>query len=305
MRRPRAQSAPQHLLDTDADQNIGNGTIVQPQAGGATVIPQTNPERILMLSGPSGAGQTMSIALTASRIVPGPNNLNPGFPGPITGIIEFGNGGQTTRVEVDIPIGPFVGLIQGASPAIQPEDGGVIVTVPTGVLRVYARYDNLLIQPLLNRQPPTCFALANSLPFVGPGGPVIINNTVVPAEPVLVKAMVAYFSRHTSKVYRTHYIFVADDSMGMQTGAAIGGQYCVPAFARSVRVLRQPATAAIDLQTFDNNYLHILNEVAIPSYLTEPSPVIPLGGTETIISVGSHAPADKVVLLALQYEIGI
>ena len=86
---------PKHLLDTLADQNIGNGFVLQPQAGGATVIPQNSAnsasyERILVLTGPSSTGQTTSVVLTASRIV-GPNNPYPGFPGPITGIIEFGN----------------------------------------------------------------------------------------------------------------------------------------------------------------------------------------------------------------------
>jgi hypothetical protein len=50
-----------HLLDTNAEQNIGNGKIVLPQAGAATVIPQTNPERFLMLSGPR---RTESVGLS-------------------------------------------------------------------------------------------------------------------------------------------------------------------------------------------------------------------------------------------------
>lgn len=196
----RSEGDFKHLLDTNADQNIGNGKIIQPQAGGATVIPQTNPERLLMLSGPSKAGQTTSIVLTASRIV-GANNPNPGFPGPITGIIEFGNGGQFTRVEVDIPIGPFVGTQTSPAPASEPQDGGTIVTVPTGVLRVYARYDNQLVQPVL--EPLTrSLAQLNGVAFKGPGGPTGLGNNVFPPEPVLVKAMAAYFSRHISKAYR-------------------------------------------------------------------------------------------------------
>ena len=50
----------QHMLDITAEQNIGNGTVLKPQPGGATVIPQANPERVLMLSGPSSARQTTS-----------------------------------------------------------------------------------------------------------------------------------------------------------------------------------------------------------------------------------------------------
>ena len=90
----------------------------------------------------------MSIVFTAARVV-GASNPNPGYAGPITGLVEFGNGGRFTRVEFDVPLGPYLGTFQGAAVASEPQDGGVIVTVPTGVLRAYARYDNLLVQPIL------------------------------------------------------------------------------------------------------------------------------------------------------------
>ncbi len=314
---------PKHLLDIPHEQNIGNGTILQPQVGGPTVIPQTNPERILMLSGPSSSGQTTSVALTASRIVPGPQNSTPGFPGPITGIIEFGNGGQFTRAEVDIPIGPFAGAFTVASSAIQPQDGGVIITVPTGVLRVYARYDNLLIQPMLQAkpgQPIQSLAQAYGQLFEGPGAPAILpptNNATsppIPAEPVEVKAMAAYFSRHTSKVYRTHYLYLADkaqtapDSLqplpisytsaislpshGMPTPC-----FCIPPFARAVKVLRQNIGVAVNVYLYDNNF-NLLDLIQIPG---GSAPIIPLMGTETIIGLTCGA----IWFLALCYEIGI
>ena len=304
--RGQMRSDPKHLLDTEADQNIGNGSIIQPQGGTATIIPQTNPERILVLSGPSTAGQTTSITLTASRIV-GPENPYPGFPGPITGIIEFGNGGQFTRVEVDIPIGPFVGTLTSPAPASEPQDGGVIVTVPTGVLRVYARYDNQLIQPILGL-PVKSLAQSLGLPFIGPGGPTNIQGTIWPVEPVLVKAMAAYFSRHTSKVYRTNYCFVGDKSAIPQNSTAIaapGVQYCIPSFARSLKVLRDPFTAHLVVYLSDNmgNQLDFID---IPSGALAPSPIIPLVGTETIVRILSVNPiTDKVLMLALCYEIGI
>lgn len=296
-----------HMLDIDAEQNIGNSIAsLQPQAGGATVIPQTNPERILMLSGPSSAGQTTSIALTASRIVPGPNNPSPGFPGPITGIIEFGNGGQFTRAEVDIPIGPFAGQFNAAAPATEPQDGGVIVTVPTGVLRVYARYDNQLIQPLIGI-PIQSLAQVQvpPVPFVGPGGPVAVNPNPaynIPAEPVQVKAMAAYFSRHTSKVYRTNYLFVGDKSHGVPQTVAPDGTWCIPPFARSVKILRFPFTIPMSITLWDNMG-HTLEAFAIPS---GPSPIVPLIGTETIIGLTPTDPLNnQISLLAACYEIGI
>jgi len=302
---------PKHLLDTPADQNIGNGGVVQPQAGGATVVPQTNPDRVLMLSGPSGTGQTTSIALTASRIV-GPNNPNPGVPGPITGVIEFGNGGQFTRVEVDIPIGPFAGTFTQAAPSTEPQDGGVIVTVPTGVLRVYARYDNNFILPTVNSLPPQSLAQSNgTVPFIGPGGALNLFGTVIPAEPVQVKAMAAYYSRHTSKVYRTQYLYVGDDSTGVPTPIALPGAFfCVPPFARSLKVLRfngnKPAGVlypGLEISLLDNCN-HLLDHISIPAGTS--SPIIPIIGTETIVFIqGANPITDVVTLLAFCYEIGI
>ena len=298
----RSEGDFKHLLDTNADQNIGNGKIIQPQAGGATVIPQTNPERLLMLSGPSKAGQTTSIVLTASRIV-GANNPNPGFPGPITGIIEFGNGGQFTRVEVDIPIGPFVGTQTSPAPASEPQDGGTIVTVPTGVLRVYARYDNQLVQPVL--EPLTrSLAQLNGVAFKGPGGPTGLGNNVFPPEPVLVKAMAAYFSRHTSKAYRTHYCYLGNSAFPNIPNVPIvlgplgtSGVFCIPAFARSLKIFHMPISTAFIVTLSDN----MGNQLDQLSSSGGTIPVIPLIGTETVVTI----IGGLTEFLALSYEIGV
>ena len=300
---------PKHLIDTLAEQNIGNGFILQPQSGGATIIPQTNPERLLMLTGPSSAGQTTSIVLTASRIV-GPNNPYPGFPGPITGVIEFGNGGQFTRVEVDVPIGPFAGSILQAAVATEPQDGGIIITVPTGVLRVYARYDNNLIQSPINIGSTSIAqfqsTLLHPIPFIGPGGPKSIGGPFpVPAEPVQVKAMAAYFSRHTSKVYRTQYLYVGDCTTGFPYTIPISGYFvCIPPFARSLRVLRFPSVAmTVNLYDNTNPIQPLEDAIPVPAGA---SPIIPLSGTETIVRIATPSPLTNLIgLLALCYEIGI
>jgi hypothetical protein len=306
----RQTHEPKHLLDTTADQNIGNGVIIQPQLTGPTVIPQSNPDRLLALSGPSGTGQTTSIVMTASRMV-GASNPAPGFPGPITGVVEFGNGGQFTKAEVDIPLGPFVGEFQSAATATEPQDGGIIVTVPTGVLRVYARYDNCLIQPLLQVAPSQSLAQFLGVPFLGPGGPVAQPHLIIPPEPVQAKAMAAYYSRHTSRAYRTHYCYVGDNSTGVPiaispSGRGVPAWYCVPPFARSVKVLHMPApggSANLTVDLYDNTGNLLEGPISVP---TGPSPAIPIVGTETIIGISSVNPAvDKVILLALCYEIGI
>lgn len=291
-----ATHEPQHLLDTSAEQNIGNGVTIQPSAGLVTVIPQAKPARILQLTGQSKRGQTTSIVLTASRIV-GPRNPNPEFPGPVTGIIEFGKGGQFTRAEVDIPIGPLFGATYQAANAVQSEDGGVIITVPTGELRAYARYDNNLIQSPINLSTPTTIAQHQGVtPVIGPGAPANVGGTIIPPEPVQVRAMAALFGHHRAKAYRTHYLYVGDTSTGSLWLTPIAWYcFCIPPFAGSGRVLRFPSVA-ITINLFDNmNALSALeSEIQIPA---NTSPIIPLSGTETIVQVMTpNAPSNTTPL---------
>jgi hypothetical protein len=301
----RSEGDFKHLLDTNADQNIGNSALLQPQPGSvATVIPATNPARILQLNGPSKTAQTVSIVFTASRVV-GQDNPNPGYAGPVTGILEFGNGGRFTKVEFDIPVGPFLGNFQGAVASSEPQDGGVIVTVPSGVLRAYARYDNLLVQPALGL-PTQSTAQLLGVPFVGPGGPVqppAPPNQQAPAEPVLVKAMAAYYTRHFARAYKTQYCYVGSPGFIAQFVGPGKAVYCVPAFARTVKLLRWNSNVgtapSMTLQFYDG--INFLEQVTIGAV----SPTIDLVGNETIIQVQSTTPADTVTFLALCYEIGI
>ena len=300
----------QHLLD-NAEQNIGNSEIVHPQVGpggptvpSGTTIPQTNPPRIIQLTGPSQKGQTTSVVMTVSRITPGPLNPNPGFAGPITGILEFGNGGRSTRVEFDIPVGPFIGSLTSAVPASEPQDGGVIVTVPTGVLRAYARYDNLLLAPTLPLN--VSLAQLKGQPVIGPGGPVVFAFApplnIGYSEPVQAKAMAAYFSRHTSRVYKTLYLY-RGNAINVSIGGLLGLAWCLPAFARSVKVLRQPISAALTCSL--SNGINNIDDFEVVANAS--APVIPVIGGENIIQIKSKTalPADDVTYLALVCEIGI
>jgi hypothetical protein len=311
----RPTHEPKHLLDIDAEQNIGNSTNLQPQDGngpvGGTTIPQTNPDRILQLSGPSKTAQTTSVVFTAARLTGFANNPSPGWAGPITGIVEFGNGGRFTRAEFDVPVGPYIGALQGAASNTEPQDGGVVVTVPTGVMRAYARYDNRLIQPILGSNPPISLAQALGVPFVGPGGPVAANagpNFAFPAEPVLVKAMAAYYTRHFAKLWKTQYCYAsAVGAAPIFIDPSINrALYCVPAFARSVRVLRAPSTSAMLVRLYDGLYgspnITPLDQVAVAA---NTSPEILLSGNMNILSVSSATAADTVTSLALCYEIGL
>jgi hypothetical protein len=251
------------------------------------------------------------VVFTCARLTGYASNPSPGWAGPVTGIVEFGNGGRSTRVEFDVPVGPYIGALQGAASNTEPQDGGVLVTVPTGVLRAYARYDNRLIQPVLGQNPPIALAQLLGMSFVGPGGPVAANagpNFAFPAEPVLVKAMAAYYTRHYAKLYKTQYCYVS--AVGAAPifidPAANQALYCVPAFARSVRVLRHPITSAMVVRLYDGLYgdpnIEPLDVVAVTA---STSPKIPIVGNMNIISVSSAAGTDVVKSLALCYEIGL
>lgn len=296
----------------NAEQNIGNSETILPQVGPVTTIPITNPQRIIDLGGGSAAGQTTSVVVTVSRIV-GEQNPNPGYPGPITGVIEFGNGARFTRAEFDVPVGPFLGSTQQAAVATEPQDGGIIITVPTGVMRVYTRYDNLLIAPLLNFPTTTvCLADVQGVPRQGPGGPVTLPttpSTIIPPEPVLAKAMVSYFSRHFSRAYKTIYCYVGKvGGMGSiqvlvsSVSPSINPcSYTLPAFARSLKVQRLPLTSALTLQLSDG--INIVNQYDIPAGSSAPE--IQLTGRENIALLQSKTINDTVYLLALACEVGI
>jgi hypothetical protein len=310
----------------NAEQNIGNSTILHPQVGQPTVIPTTNPPRILNLTGGSAVGQTVSIAMSVSRIIQGNENPNPGFPGPITGIVEFGNGGRFTKIEFDLVVGPFAGPFTEALSALEPQDGVVIVTVPTGVLRVYARYDNLLLAPILGTDPPMSqVQYSNSqspfpgYPVVGPGGPLLVSPSpltggsdfIVPSEPVLVKAMAAYFTKTRSKIYKTINCYVSPETtvpvaipIGNPTAATPAGYlgyafYALPPYTKSVKVQRFPGVA-VDVLLHDGvrpvEYINIFPTPTSP-------PTIDIVGNESIIGINSLG--NKLNMLKLVCEVGV
>ena len=303
----------------NAEQNIGNSSTILPQNPGitalgtqATVIPQTNPARILDLSGGSAVGQTVSVVMTASRIV-GVENPNPGFAGPITGIVEFGNGGRFTKVEFDIPVGPYNGFFTVASNAIEPQDGGVVITVPTGTIRAYARYDNLLLAPLLNFSAPLPLAQFTARPVWGPGGPRSTiappyppnNPTPILAEPILVKAMAAYFTRPRARAYKTLYLYTSNSFVPVTTPVTSNTPYaywCLPAFAKTAKILRTPLTAALDVVFRDG--VQIIDQYTIASGASAPEIEVP--GQATIIGIASRdLIADQVNFLAVTCEVGV
>jgi hypothetical protein len=307
------------MLD-NAEQNIGNSAIIQPQLGPPTTIPQTNPERIIQVGGPSARGQTTTIVMTVSRLLAGRQNPNPGFPGPITGIVEFGNGGRFTRIEFDLPVGPFSGSIDQATSAVEPQDGLVMVAVPTSTVRAYARYDNLLLAPVIGTN--VSHAQLSGVPVVGPGGPVVVTNPaqppppppptiVIPPEPVQVKAMVAYFTKTRSKVYKTVNCYLSSEvaapaaiRVGTPSVSIIAGFpgyafYVLPAFTKSVKVLRFPDTSAMSVLL--HNGVRPVDYINIAANVT--APTIEVIGSENIIGLTSGN--DPITMLQLVCEVGV
>jgi len=284
---------PKYLLDTDADQNIGNSTdlVPEPGAGGTTQV-QTNPPRLLSLDGPSKQGEMTSVIFTASRK---PNVT--GIAGPVTGIIEFGNGGRFTRIEVDVPVGPYQGiqLVPSNTTAVEPQDGGTIVSVPTGVLRTYCRYDNRLIQPNSDAAPPYSIAEVAGVPLRGPGG---TSDTLNPAT-LLVKSMAAHYSKVWNRAYRTQYLYLG-------AGIAIPATfYRIPMLAKSLQIARSsaagPLAAGLDITLSDGGGL-ALDFISIAAGTR--SPIIPIVGQMVGITISTIAPST-VTFLSLIYEIGI
>jgi hypothetical protein len=312
----RAGKTGLNLLD-DADMNIGNSNTIIPNdpATSQPTTPSTTLNRILNLSGVSKKGQNTTVAVAASRIPQGTRNPNPGFPGPLTGIIEFGSGGRDTKVEFDIPIGPFYGSLSAASSAEDAQDGGVLITVPTSVLRMYVRYDNFLLSPVLgtaNALYPTGRPLAivgpNNVPIVGPGGPVMTGGQLVPAEPVQVKAFAAYFAKvGRSRAYKTLYFYCsAEPLQGVvvsNPGTTIGGYadfafFALPAYCKTIKVLRFPDSTAIEMLLHNG-----IRPVDYYNFNTGNSaPIVELEGAETIVGLKTTA---QVTFLAVICEIGL
>ncbi len=248
------------LLD-DADQNIGNATLVSPYAEPSALINQ-NPPRILCLNAESKTGQLITVALGGAMLQPGTAlpPFNAGIPipgGPLVGIVEFGNGSVFTRVEVDIPIGR-VQIVGGTYQ--EPEFGLCMVTVPAGTLRVYARNDG-------NQLPIN--VSGNVVKVRDPGEPIVDYPSVAPtsvaganrAQPNNVQAHATYFTRPSSQpAIRTVHVF--SPPSGSAAFAFLTNNYnnsiAIPPFAKSVRILRGDPT----LPTFIINFFPTFHTTA-------------------------------------------
>lgn len=276
----RRLSNKNRLLD-NGDQNIGNAVVVTPQplgpGGIAQSIPLLDPPRILALDAESPTGQMVTITMGASLMT---DNGASGAStcGPITGIIEHGNGSVFSRIEFDVPVGPFEYNVK----AKQPVSGGVTLTLPCGTLRVYARHDGSYATPTVTG------ALAAPIP------PMATNN------PAQVLAFATYFTRPGSQSpRRTLY-------PGTAFNALANGSYSIPPFAKRFRLVKGIAT--LNAKAYDVLFLDSLggNVLGFITYAagSQLASFTDIPGTANIIFIqGDAGAAAAGQVVAFEFEL--
>lgn len=242
-----------HLL-MDADQNIGNELIIlTPNVTNPPLtIPTQNPDRLINLNAASKAGQMVTVFIGASA-----NTKAPGLPSSfMTAVIEFGNGSRFTSLELDIPMGPFqLTNIFGTGIPTTAFIGGALLTVPAGTLRVYARSDATLVTP-------NSFG---TLPIAAGLG---VEPPQDQAHPTIVTSFAGYYTRATNSApTKTLWLGRTRSATRFITVAGINpGVYSIPAFAKTIRILRDPiATTAITFELVDAGLDSVLDTIAIPA----------------------------------------
>lgn len=279
------------LLD-DAENNVGNSTILYPEilppGQNFTTVKQSNPPRVLNLTADSKSGQSITVVMTAAR-----QANQSGHAGPVTGIIEFGNGTQFTRIEFDVPIGPYIGDYLNVLPGTQPDDSGAVIQVPTGIVRAYFRYDDAYITPDLS-------GVAVHSPSPTLLAPTYLDqSTVLPRPlaptPLVVKAFANYFGRHHTKLYKTLYLLNDTAAVNM-----IPVPYALPPFAKSLQVIRSPLATAMSVTLSD---LIGGDEIYdIPASTT--SPIIPVTGNQNTFFLKTVGVGASITFLKVVCEIG-
>jgi hypothetical protein len=340
----------EHLLDA-GDTVIGNLVSPLGQNGswnGNQIIltPANNPDRIIDLTAESKTGQMATVAITANCTLPVPLNESPNFQfigGPVTARIEFGNGAQFAAVEVDVPVtvnpaafnNPNLPASQGGNIT---NEGGTLVTVPAGVLRVYGRDDsNLVTQSIQYAGTGFGVPVAFGAPFNGGGniprgvGPwwqgyseggafAALTAAQVLPVPVNMKAAVAYFTRPGGNLTRnTKTLWVYNSVPGpgadtnIQTGAGGPAIYLIPPFAKSFSIWRNktdPATfansgptAGATLTIFDSLlYTKMpMTTFTVAGGAASPDFELPMSA----VAIGVQTTTDTVTSFALVFEIGI
>jgi len=305
------------LLD-DGENNVGNAIVLAPQIlpfgmEFTTVKQDAINGRVLNLTAESKTGQSVTLVMTAARRAGAT-----GAVGPVTGVVEFGNGTQTTKFEFDVPVGPYTGSFLATDPGSQPEDSGAVVQVPTGVLRAYARYDNAFITPDIGG---AAFGGpgASAFPLPPGAGPYAPNlgfpnlSPPFPPCPLLIKAFANYFGRHHTKLYKTQYLYIGNGAGPVSFsfgGGTLGLSYMIPPFAKSIQVIPQPAVSMTltlldqiafgqDVPLLNQNVFREVHVIPAANY-----PIIPITGNTNAYTLRSTGAGDLVSGVKVIFEIG-
>lgn len=283
----------------DADQNIGNQVVIKtpPVTAPPSTIPPQNPDRILNLNAASKGGQMMTVFLGAEAPANAPIGIPPSpF---LTGIIEFGNGSRFTSFEMDIPLGPLQFASAINSTPVAPKNGGILISVPAGTLRIYARSDASYVTPnVFGELPPD--GLGNTPPdrITAPvGGPPLS------ASDVLVTAFAGYFTR--TAVHSPTKTLWLGKAPALGAGLSMIGQaYAIPAFARTISILRDPLTVAIAFLLQDT-VGNILDNITIPAGTRSDTYKIPGNATRFQFFTGTTNPVPAGTTLQAIFELEI
>lgn len=283
------------LLD-DGDQNIGNQLVIKTPfvTLPPMTIPTQNPDRLLNLNATSKSGQLITVFLGAETTPNTPINRPPTpF---LTGIVEFGNGSRFTNFEMDIPLGPTQ-LNLNQQPTA-PQNGGILITVPAGTLRIYARSDGALITPNMFGTLPVD-GLGNSPPgrLLSP-----VGAPGTPASDVLVTAFATYFTRPAvHSPTKTLWLGRANTVDGI---VFAGNFYAIPAFARTIAILRDPLAVAIEI-TLTDTYSNTLDTIVIPGGTRSDNYKIPGNASRFTITSTTPNPVVAGTILQAVFELEV
>jgi hypothetical protein len=276
-----------NLLDAP-DLNLGSYETI-PAANRNNTPQAPKPVRLLDLSCDGRRSTMVTITMACVYEEGWPANaaaLNNMIGGPVTGIIEFGNGSSNSRVEFDVPTPSCTpGFATFRDEQLTPLIGAVSIPICASSIRVYARNDA------------TIALLAYADQITTPPG-VIGNyiNTVTSDEPVITKdpkvgAFVGYGPNNGGNSHLFKTIYIGTMPPAVSSVDLIG----IPAYARHVRILCDEQTTTSFTLSFFGMARPQFGKYSIIANSISPIPVPP--GADGMRIVSHNAAQTRVFAL--------
>jgi hypothetical protein len=279
-----------NLLDAP-DLNLGSYSSV-PAANRNNVPQGPRSVRLLDLSCDGRRSQLVTITIACIYEEGWPQDITPRtnmVGGPVTGIIEFGNGSSFSRVEFDVPSPSCTPSFHTfADEQLTPLIGSVSVPICASSIRVYARNDAtvaLLGYHDMTHVPPRVIGFYINSPSE--------DYPIVTKEPKI-GAFVGYGPNNggNSHLFKTIYIGTLDASPGSGSSVDYVG---IPAYARYVRILCDHQSTASFTLTFDGMAAAQFQNYSIIANSILPVPIPPGAARMFIVS----NTAEELQVLAL------